>query len=282
MNQPQQLSVTCNFQGFLVCQMPKDVIEIELKVKTKWERFTLHTDQHTRIEKYRPWKMVNHCRIHARRRLPCHERTAQHHLNCSMDPGTFINSGQGMEYPPKTVIGSDTDEDIPPHIPDIEDFCRMCLTRKVRCTFKPMSNWSADHIDITQLDPPNPDSTANNERDDRQDQALPSDWSDQDNFWLGKTYDKVRPLSSLKPVPVLPPSQGDEDSNWSKHLQPHKYRDKAPLQVSPPNLPHVGPKASGPTQTLPQYHPQGKPKIKVTSGWVLPKSQQFPKRHLKP
>ena len=36
MNQPQQLSIACNFQGFLVCQIPKDVLEVELKIKTKW------------------------------------------------------------------------------------------------------------------------------------------------------------------------------------------------------------------------------------------------------
>ena len=71
-----------------------------------------------------------------------------------------------MGYPPKTFIASDMDEDIPPHMPDLEDFCRMCLARKVWCTCKPMSNWSADLIDITQPDPPNPDSTANNDRDD--------------------------------------------------------------------------------------------------------------------
>ena len=69
-----------------------------------------------------------------------------------------------------------------------------------------MSDWSADLIDITQPDPPNPDSTANNDRDAGQYKVLPSNWGDQDNFWLGKTYDKVRLLSSLKPVPVLPPS----------------------------------------------------------------------------
>ena len=90
-----------------------------------------------------------------------------------------------------------------------------------------MSDWSAELIDITQPDLPNPDN--NNDRDDEQDQALPSDWTDQDNFWLGKTYDKVRPLSSLKPVPVQPPSKGDEDSKWSGHLHPHNYRAKAPL-----------------------------------------------------
>ena len=48
MNQPQQLSFACDFQGFLVCQIPKDVIEVELKIKTKWGKCTLHMDQHTR------------------------------------------------------------------------------------------------------------------------------------------------------------------------------------------------------------------------------------------
>ena len=137
MDQPQQISIACDFQWFLVCQIPKDVIEVELKIKTKWGKFTLHTDQHTRTEKYRPWKKVSHCRIHSRRKQPCHERTGKPHLNCSMDSGTFINSGQGMGYFPKTFTGSDMDKDIPPHIPDIEDCCRMCLTRKFRCTCKP-------------------------------------------------------------------------------------------------------------------------------------------------
>ena len=170
MNQPQQLSVACNFQGFLVCQMPRYIMEVELKIKTKWGKFTLHTDQHTRTEKYRPWKMASCHRIHSRRRVPCHERPDEH--QGSTDSGTFINSGQGMGYPPKTFIASDMDKDVPPHIPDL---CRMCLTRKVRCTCKPMSDWSADLIDITQLDPANPDSTANNDRDDGQDNVLPSD-----------------------------------------------------------------------------------------------------------
>ena len=76
-------------------------------------------------------------------------------------------------------------------------------------------------IDITQPDPPNPNNNDTNDRDDGQDQALPSDWSDQDNFWLGRTYNEVRPLSSLKSVPVLPTSKGDEDSKWSKHRHPH-------------------------------------------------------------
>ena len=194
MDQPQQFSVACDFQGFLVCQIPKDVFEVELKIKTKLGKFTLHADQHARTEKYRPWK-VSHCRIHSRGKQPCCKKTGKPHLNFSMDSGTFTNSGQGMEYLPKTFVGSDTDEDIPPHIPDIEDYCRTCLTRKVSCACKPMSDWRVDLIDITQPDLPNPDNNANNDRDDIQDQTLPFNWSDQDNIWSGKTNDKVRPLT---------------------------------------------------------------------------------------
>ena len=113
----------------------------------------------------------------------------------------------------------------------------MYLSRKVRCTCKPMSNWSADLINITQPDCPNPDKNASkSDRDDRQDQALTSTWSDQDNFWSGKMYDKVR-STTLKPVPVPPLIRGDEESNWSEHLHPHNYRAKVPLQVSPSKSP---------------------------------------------
>ena len=32
----QQLNASCDFLGYLVCQMPKDVVEVELKVKPNW------------------------------------------------------------------------------------------------------------------------------------------------------------------------------------------------------------------------------------------------------
>ena len=98
MNQPQPLCISLDFQGFLVCQIPKDAIEVELKIKTKWGKFTLHTDQFTRTEKYRAWKKVNHCKIHSRRRQP--NNMGDSHLNASTDAGTFINSSQGMGFPP--------------------------------------------------------------------------------------------------------------------------------------------------------------------------------------
>ena len=263
MNQPQQLHVSCDFQGYLVCQIPKDVMDVELKTKTKWGKFTLHTDQHTRTDKYRPWQKVGHHRIHARRRPSSHNITSRPHLNCSTDSDTFINSGPGLGYPPKTFIDSNTDNDLPLHIPNLEDYCRMCLTKRVRCTCKPMSDWNGELIDITQPDPPNPNNNAINDREDRQDQALPSDCSDQDNFWLGRTYDKVRPLSSLKPVPVLTLQKEMRTANGASIFTHTITGLRLLCKFSPPNLLQTGPKVSG----LPQLHfrhpPQKTPKTQT-------------------
>ena len=121
----------------------------------KWEKFTLHTDHHTRTEKYRPWNKVCCCKIHSKRRQPHHERIEEPHFkDCSTDPGTFITSGHGIGYPPKTFIESDSDSNIPPHVPNLEGYCKTCISKETRCTCKPMSNWSAELIDITQLDCP--------------------------------------------------------------------------------------------------------------------------------
>ena len=103
-----------------------------------------------------------------------------------------------------------------------------------------MSNWSGELMDITQPAVPNADT--NQDREDIQDQALPSNWTDQDNFWLGKTYDKARTQSTLKPAPPNPPSKGDEEGERSEHLHPQNYRDKAPSQVSPSKPPPGWPK----------------------------------------
>ena len=52
MSMNKQLNVSCDFKGYLVCQIPKDVLEVELKVKTKWDKYSLIKDLHSRMEKY--------------------------------------------------------------------------------------------------------------------------------------------------------------------------------------------------------------------------------------
>ena len=100
MNMPQQFNVSCDFSGFLVCQIPKDMIEVELKIKTKWGKYTLLKDFYTRTEKYRPWKRAG-CwvRIHPRRRTPHQEEIEGNTI--STNSGTYIPNGIGMGYIPK-------------------------------------------------------------------------------------------------------------------------------------------------------------------------------------
>ena len=86
--------------------------------------------------------------LHRRRHL------SNSHLNLSSDSSTFINQGQGLGYPPKIFLDSDSDQEFPPHIPILQDYCRTCLTEKVRCSCQPMSDWSGELIDTTQPAPP--------------------------------------------------------------------------------------------------------------------------------
>ena len=160
MNQPQPLSINVNFQGYLVFQIPADALEVELKNKTKWGKFTLHTNQFTRTEKYRGWRKANRCKIHSRKR----RYLSNSHLNLSSDSSTFINQGQGLGYPSKIFLDSDTDQEFPPHIPILQYYCRTCLTEKVRCSCQPTSDWSGKLIDTTQPAPP--DMEINQDRED--------------------------------------------------------------------------------------------------------------------
>ena len=236
MNQSQPQCVSLDFQGYLLCQILADALEVELKIKTKWGKFTLHTDQFTRTEKYRALRKANRCMIHSRRR----KHLNNSYLNISSDSSTFINHGQGLGYCPKAFINSNSDQEFPPHIPILEDYCRTCLTEKVRCSCQPMSDLSGELIGTTQPAPPNTDT--NQDGGYEQDNPLPSDWTDQDDFWLGKTYDQARAQSTLKPAPPNPLSKRDEDSEWSEQLHPHNYTAKAPLQVPPSKPPPGWPK----------------------------------------
>ena len=103
---PKQLEVSCDFNGFLVCKLPKDVVQVELKIKTKWGKYALLKDFHSRTEKYRPWKRADKCtRIHSQRRMPCQGRAKDPHDSVdnttSTDSGLYIPTGYGKGYPPK-------------------------------------------------------------------------------------------------------------------------------------------------------------------------------------
>ena len=59
MNSNNALNVSCEFNGYLVCQMPAKMVEMELKIKTKRGKYTLHKDTNTRTERYCPWERAD-------------------------------------------------------------------------------------------------------------------------------------------------------------------------------------------------------------------------------
>ena len=176
MNLPQQLTVSCNFNEFLVYKMPKDVVEVKLRIKTKWGKYTLLKDFHTKLEKHRPWERADQCvRIHSRRRTPCHERAEGKHNNSagnttSMDSGTYIPTGYGKGYPPKIFTN-------PNYLQNgIENYTSSDSEAETLVTgSKPPSHWDEDLIDLTQTE------NASNKNNKSKD-PLPSDCSDGENL----------------------------------------------------------------------------------------------------
>ena len=44
------LNLSCNFNGYLVCQMPMNTVEVELKIKTTRGKYTFNKDTCTRTD----------------------------------------------------------------------------------------------------------------------------------------------------------------------------------------------------------------------------------------
>ena len=112
MNTNTTLNTTCESDGYLVCKMPADMVEMELKIKTRRGKYTLHKDTNTRTERYHLWERADKwSKIHTRRS----KRGVDSEVSTSSE--TDIQTGKGFAYPTeiftnpefaKTVTLSDT------------------------------------------------------------------------------------------------------------------------------------------------------------------------------
>ena len=101
------LNASCDLEGYLVCQMPENVVEIELKIKTMRGKDTLIKDLYTRTERYRPWDRADkRVKIYTRmKRTPHHEnKDNSRDSSVSTDSGADIPSRKGFEYPPHQFL----------------------------------------------------------------------------------------------------------------------------------------------------------------------------------
>ena len=150
------LNVSCDFNGYLVCQMPAKTVEVELK-KTTRGKYTLNKDACTRTERYCPWNRADRrTKIHTKRRRTTRREADTETVTTSLE--TDIQNGKGFSYPPEILTNLEFAKTIPLTESDdneievvnpnfLGEFCRDCAKKYDRCwCYK--SDWDKDLIDI--------------------------------------------------------------------------------------------------------------------------------------
>ena len=95
----KSLNATCDLNEYLFCKMPEGTLEVEVKVKTTWEKFTMVQNTQTMKEKYHTWEKAQRCHIKSRKeRTPC--KAASVHTE-DITSETEIPTGQQFGYPPQ-------------------------------------------------------------------------------------------------------------------------------------------------------------------------------------
>ena len=93
----KSLNATCDLDRFLFCKMPMGTLEVEVKVKTTWGKFTLVQDTHIRTERYHAWEKADRrSNVKTRKKKSLHQMTKQTEDNASE---TDVPVGQGFGYP---------------------------------------------------------------------------------------------------------------------------------------------------------------------------------------
>ena len=97
------LNTTCNLNGYLFCRMLDNALEVEVKIKTRWDKYTLHQDTHMHTEKYCSWDRADRrANMHTRRRrTPQREVMSSNNNDTNTNSETDVPTGEGLGYPPQ-------------------------------------------------------------------------------------------------------------------------------------------------------------------------------------
>ena len=145
----KQLNASCDFQkGLLVCELPKIIVEVVLKVNTRWGKNTLIEDHYSRTEKFCLWDRADRrAKINTRRkRMPQHTQASNHDDTKgdsveSIDSGMYIPTDKGLGYPlliftdpqdAANLTDSDTRDSMMegPKISNyVGNYCEDCMTK---------------------------------------------------------------------------------------------------------------------------------------------------------
>ena len=81
--------------------MPAEALDVEIKVKTKWGKFSMIQDIHTRIEKYHAWEKADgRSNVRSRKRKAPHREMTKMQTEDNTSK-TDVPVGQEFRYPPQ-------------------------------------------------------------------------------------------------------------------------------------------------------------------------------------
>ena len=151
----KSLNATCNLNRFLFCKMPAGALEVQIKVKTTWGKFTMIQDTHTRMEKYQTWEKAQRCHIRSRKRkAPCKMTNMQTEDDASE---TDVPTGQGFRYPPQiftdptytaTMTHTESEGEVEQERKFLGKYCKFCDRCSETHCWCNSSNWEEGLINV--------------------------------------------------------------------------------------------------------------------------------------
>ena len=151
----KSLNATCDLSGFLYCKMPTGALEVQLKIKTTWGKFTMIQDTHTKTEKYHTWEKAQSSHIKFRKRKAhCITTDTQTEDKTSE---TDIPTGQGFGHPPQiftdptftpTVTHTESEGEVNQKRKFLGRYCTFCdMCGKTHCWCN-SSDWEEVLINV--------------------------------------------------------------------------------------------------------------------------------------
>ena len=133
--------------------MPVGALEVQLKVKTTWGKFTMVQDTHTKTEKYCTWEKAQKSHIRSRKRGAPHKITED---NASE---TDIPTGQGFGYPPQiftdpmyaaTTAHTVSEGEVKQNRKFLGKYCKFCARCNEKKCWCISSDWEEELINIDE------------------------------------------------------------------------------------------------------------------------------------
>ena len=94
--------------------MPKNTVKVNLKIKTRWGKYTLNKTMLIRMESYHPWDRADRCvKINASRHRLSKEKEFIGIDSTNSSSETEIPHGKGLRYAPNYFVNPEFAATVP-------------------------------------------------------------------------------------------------------------------------------------------------------------------------